>query len=118
MGELTTHVLDTARGVPAAGMRVDLITLDGDIAGRIVKVVTTNEAGRTDEPLLAGAAMKTGRYEMCFHVGDYFRRAGVALADPPFLDLVPVRFAIADARAHYHLPLLVSPWSYTTYRDG
>lgn len=118
MGELTTHVLDAVRGTPAAGMRIDLMSLDGDIAARVLKIVTTNDAGRTDEPLLVGRGLKTGRYELCFHVGDYFRAAGLRLTEPPFLDLIPVRFAAADPTAHYHIPLLVSPWSYTIYRGG
>jgi hydroxyisourate hydrolase len=118
VGELTTHVLDTARGRPAARMRIDLTTIDDAGSVHPIKAVTTNEAGRTDAPLLTGAAMQPGRYELCFYVGDYFRAAGVTLADPPFLGRVPVRFAIAEPDAHYHIPLLVSPWSYTTYRGG
>jgi 5-hydroxyisourate hydrolase len=78
----------------------------------------TNRDGRTDAPLLEGATMRAGRYEIVFELGAYFRAAGVALADPPFLDSVPVRFAIADAAGHYHVPLLASPWSYATYRGS
>ena len=113
MGRLTTHILDTAIGRPAAGVRV-VLRRDGQSLAEVV----TNADGRTDKPLLDGAAFKPGRYELTFHVGDYFRRRGAALADPPFLDCVPIRFSIADAHAHYHVPLLCSPWSYSTYRGS
>jgi 5-hydroxyisourate hydrolase len=116
-GRLTTHVLDTARGVPAAGVRIELLAIGPDGAARPVKTVTTNADGRTELPLLAAAEMTAGHYEIRFHVGAYFRAAG-PVADPPFLDVVPVRFAIADLAAHYHVPLLVSPWGYTTYRGS
>ena len=115
---LTTHVLDTARGVPAGGVRVDLSAVEPDGRLRLIRTVTTNADGRTEAPLLAEGEMKVGRYELTFHVGAHFRAASVALADPPFLDQVPVRFAIADPDAHYHVPLLVSPWSYATYRGS
>jgi 5-hydroxyisourate hydrolase len=85
---------------------------------RLLATVTTNADGRPDRPLLAGDAMRVGRYEIAFHVGAYFRSPGTPEADPPFLEVVPVRFAIADAQGHYHVPLLVSPWSYTTYRGS
>jgi 5-hydroxyisourate hydrolase len=117
MGRLTTHVLDTARGVPAAGMRVELYALDGE-RRTLVKSFVTNKDGRTDAPLLDGDAFKTGQYELVFAVGAYFRGAGLILPEPAFLDDVPVRFAIADAGGHYHVPLLASPWSYTTYRGS
>ncbi len=116
MGRLTTHVLDTARGVPAAGMSIELFSLEGTRTR--LKSVVTNKDGRTDAPLLEGDALKAGRYELVFAVAAYFRAAGLNLADPPFLDEVPVRFAIADPAAHYHVPLLASPWSYTTYRGS
>lgn len=116
---LTTHVLDTVHGRPAAGVRIDVSAIEEDGRARLLATVTTNADGRPDRPLLAGEAMRAGRYEIAFHVGAYFRKAGAAsAADPPFLDVVPVRFAIADGRAHYHVPLLVSPWSYTTYRGS
>lgn len=118
MGRLTTHVLDTANGRPAPGVRIDLHRVGADERPSLLKTVVTNADGRTDEPLLAGEAMAVGRYELLFHVGAYFRATGARLADPPFLDRVPVRFAIAEAEAHYHVPLLVSPWSYTTYRGS
>jgi 5-hydroxyisourate hydrolase len=116
--ELTTHVLDTAHGRPGVGMRVDLVAIGPAGARQALISATTNAEGRTDAPLLAGAAMQCGRYELCFHVAAYFRASGIALAEPPFLDIVPVRFAIGDPAARYHIPLLVSPWSYTTYRGG
>jgi 5-hydroxyisourate hydrolase len=115
---LTTHVLDTARGRPAAGLRIDLSAIDREGSPRLIKTVSTNTDGRTDAPLLAAGEMATGRYEIAFHVGAYFRSVGTAGDDSPFLDVVPVRFAIADTAAHYHVPLLVSPWSYTTYRGS
>ena len=115
---LTTHVLDTARGRPAAGVRIDLSSIDADGRAHLLTTATTNADGRTEAPLLEGDALAPGRYEIAFHVGAYFRRAGSPVSDPPFLDIVPVRFAIAEARGHYHVPLLVSPWSYTTYRGS
>ena len=114
MGRLTTHVLDTASGKPAAGVRV-VLRRDGDAA--VVAEAATNADGRLDKPLLEGGAFKGGRYELTFHVGDYFRKAGTALADPAFLDVIPLRFAIAED-AHYHVPLLVSPYGYSTYRGS
>lgn len=117
MGRLTTHVLDTHAGRPAAGVRVELYRLDG--AGPALLVAhTTNADGRTDHPLLEGSALEPGRYELRFHVGAYFAALGVPLAEPPFLDVVPVAFGIADAAGHYHVPLLASPWAYTTYRGS
>ena len=117
MGKLSTHVLDTAHGKPAAGMKVELWVFDGE-SKSLVKTVRTNNDGRTDEPLLIGDALKTGAYAIAFHVADYFAACGLALPTPNFLDVVPVRFSIADASANYHVPLLVSPWSYSTYRGS
>jgi 5-hydroxyisourate hydrolase len=120
-GRLTTHMLDTARGLPAAGVALELFRLHGDGAEERRERVTrsmTNADGRTDRPLLQGIDLRPGRYELVFLVGDYFRRAIPDLPDPPFLDRVPVRFGIADAELHYHVPLLVSPWSYSTYRGS
>ena len=117
MSSLTTHVLDVHSGVPAHGMRIDLSRLEGD-AYRLVKTVTTDADGKSPEPLLAAAEMRAGRYEIVFHVDDYFAARGVPLADPPFVERVPVRFAIAKPDEHYHVPLLVSPWSYSTYRGS
>ena len=118
-GRLTTHVLDTAQGRPAAGMVVELWRLDAEGAKReLLKTVRTNADGRADAPLLAGEELAAGGYELVFAVGDYFAAQPVATADPPFLDRVPVRFGIADPGAHYHVPLLVSPWAYSTYRGS
>jgi 5-hydroxyisourate hydrolase len=110
MGKLTTHVLDTAQGRPGAGIQVELYAVEG-AARKPLKTVHTNADGRTDAPLLEGEALRPGTYELAFHVGAYFRSQG-------FLDVVPVRFRIADASQHYHVPLLCSPWSYTTYRGS
>jgi 5-hydroxyisourate hydrolase len=115
-GRLTTHVLDTAHGVPAATMALALYRLAAQPA--LVVRATTNGEGRCDAPLLAGPAFAVGRYRLEFHAGDYFRARGVALPDPAFVDVVAIEFGIADAQAHYHVPLLVSPWSYATYRGS
>lgn len=116
--DLTTHVLDTTHGRPAAGVRVDLAMVEADGRLRMIKTVATNADGRTDEPLLAEGDMKVGRYQLTFHVGPYFAASGTPLAHPPFLDQVPVRFAIGDLDRHYHVPLLVSPFGYVTYRGS
>jgi 5-hydroxyisourate hydrolase len=115
MGRITTHVLDTAAGRPAAGLKVVLNRLDRSPI--MLAEAVTNADGRVDRPLLEGSNFAIGRYEIVFHVGDYFRRAGVALPDPAFLDLVPLRFGVAQD-AHYHVPLLVSPYAYSTYRGS
>lgn len=115
MGRLTTHVLDTAAGKPAAGLRVSLKILDRPADPAVEGI--TNSDGRLDSPLLEGAAFGPGHYELHFHVGDYFRAQGMALADPAFLEIVPIRFGIA-ADSHYHVPLLVSPYGYSTYRGS
>ena len=118
-GKLTTHVLDTARGRPAEGMTVELF-LHEPGGGEPERVTTarTNADGRTDEPLLGSGELRAGSYELVFDVGAYFASAGLASADRPFLGLVPVRFGIADPDASYHVPLLASPWSYSTYRGS
>ena len=118
MGHLSTHVLDTANGCPAAGMQVRLQRLQGDGTAQTVKSVVLNADGRADAPLLDASAMAAGRWRLCFDVAPYFRARGVALPDPPFLDVVQLDFGIADAAGHYHVPLLVSPWSYSTYRGS
>jgi 5-hydroxyisourate hydrolase len=110
MGKLTTHVLDIARGKPGAGIPVELYRLENE-TGTLVAKATTNRDGRTDAPLLEGASFRSGTYQLVFHIGAYFASQG-------FLDAVPIRFTIADAAAHYHVPLLCSPWSYTTYRGS
>lgn len=109
MAWLTTHVLDTARGVPAQGVRVELHT-----DGQRIRSMVTNPDGRIGEAL----AVEPGTYELTFHAADYFRREQVALSDPPFLDVVVIRFGIADPNGHYHVPLLLSPYGYTTYRGS
>ena len=117
MGKLTTHVLDTANGRPAAGMALELSILEGT-AWKTLKTLQTNPDGRTDAPLLEGAALKAGQYRLSFAVASYYRDLGTKLPEPPFLDRVPLRFGIADPAAHYHVPLLCSPWSYATYRGS
>ncbi|GAB4192135.1 MAG: 2-oxo-4-hydroxy-4-carboxy-5-ureidoimidazoline decarboxylase [Thalassobaculales bacterium] len=117
-GRLSTHVLDTHAGRPAAGVAVELWELQpGDQARRVAAAVT-NADGRTDAPLIAGRPVPIARYELRFDIGAHFARAGAALADPPFLGLVPVRFAVAEPEGHYHVPLLATPWSYATYRGS
>ena len=127
MGWLSTHVLDTANGCPAADMELTLLRLEekrNAIAGfrpnyQHLKTVKTNKDGRTDAPLLEGEGFQPGFYEIVFVVGDYFSTQSLELPKQhPFLDLVPIRFGIEDASAHYHVPLLVSPWSYSTYRGS
>jgi len=118
MARLSTHVLDTMNGRPAAGVKIALYRLDGETRS-LVKEVVTNADGRTDSPLLTGEEYKTGQYELVFRIGDYFRSIGGAtLPQPAFLDVVPLRFGIAEADGHYHVPLLASPWSYSTYRGS
>src|SRR5579872_58524 len=120
-GCLTTHVLDTARGRPAAGVTIELFRLHGEGAEerreRLARTVT-NADGRTDRPPLQGVDLRAGRYELVFLIGDYFRRTTPDLPDPPFIDRVPIRFGVADPTAHYHVPLLASPWGFTTYRGS
>ncbi|WP_342362545.1 hydroxyisourate hydrolase [Terrarubrum flagellatum] len=118
MGRLSTHVLDTVAGGPAANVRIELFAIGPAGERELVKGVRTNNDGRTDEPLLTGSAMRVGAFELVFHVGEHFRATGAKMSDPPFLDVIPVRFQIADADGHYHVPLLASPWSYSTYRGS
>ena len=118
MGRLTTHVLDTVQGKPAAGMKIELWELDPAGERTLLVDVYTNDDGRTGGPLLEGDSFAAGTYELVFLVGDYFARQDIATSDPPFLDRVPVRFTIAASDAHYHIPLLVSPWAYSTYRGS
>ena len=118
MGRLSTHVLDTARGRPAGNVVIELHRLTPARDWELVKRTATNGDGRTDEPLLANEAFRPGTYLLSFHVGAYFSGTGVGTGDPPFLDIVPLRFTIAECDDHYHLPLLASPWSYSTYRGS
>lgn len=116
-GYVTTHVLDAARGCPAAGMRIDLYALEGE-ERRLVRTVTTNADGRTDAPVIPKAEIAAGTFELVFFAGDYLDAAGVAGESPRFLDRIPIRFGVADVEAHYHVPLLLSPYSYSTYRGS
>jgi hydroxyisourate hydrolase len=117
MGRLSTHVLDTHSGHPAQGVSIELVQI-GPAGERVLKRVVTNADGRTDAPLLDGPEYAPGVYELRFHAGDYFRARGVDMTEPPFLDVVPIRFGLAEADGRYHVPLLVSPWSFSTYRGS
>ena len=118
MGHLSTHVLDTMHGCPAAGMQVTLQRIDSDGA-HTLKALTLNADGRSnDGPLLYASTIAVGRYRLIFEVAPYFRARGVTLPEPAFVDVVQLDFGIADAAGHYHVPLLVSPWSYSTYRGS
>lgn len=116
-GQLTTHVLDVMHGCPAANLQIELWRVfPFEERRELLRTVCTNANGRTDTPLLCDEELKAGRYELVFAVGAYFAARQVVLPEPSFLDMVPVRFSIADSNAHYHVPLLVSPWAYSTYR--
>jgi 5-hydroxyisourate hydrolase len=114
---LTTHVLDTANGKPGEGIKIDFSVLDGETY-KLLKTVHTNADGRNAEPLLTPDNMKAGKYQLVFYVGEYFTKLGTQLPNPPFLEKAIIQFGMADATAHYHVPILVSPWSYTTYRGS
>lgn len=119
MSKLTTHVLDTAHGCPAIAMTIELWQIQPESdEKKLLKTVTTNSDGRTDRPMLAEDEFQVGIYELVFYVGAYFAKISDNLPDPAFLDRVPIRFGIANPKAHYHVPLLVSPWSYSTYRGS
>ena len=118
MPRLSTHVLDTAHGRPAQGVTIHLSRISDDGARTLLVRTSTNADGRTNQPLLAEETFATGLYELEFHVGAYFRDLGASLAEPAFIDIVPIRFGICDPGGHYHVPLLVSPWSYSTYRGS
>lgn len=117
MGQLTTHVLDTAQGIPAAGVPIMVLRVRG-ADRQTVATAITNEQGRVDVPLLTGSDFTPGTYELAFEVEEYFRQQPVSTGSPPFLDVVTLRFTVADADQHFHIPLLVSPWSYSTYRGS
>jgi 5-hydroxyisourate hydrolase len=117
MGKISTHVLDTTQGKPGAGVTVELYRVDAT-ARILVKADTTNTDGRCSVPLAEGDALVPGKYELVFGAGDYFAAQGVALPDPPFLDRVIIAFGIADATQNYHVPLVLTPWSYSTYRGS
>lgn len=116
-GRLTTHVLDTALGKPAEGLMIELFWLENG-QRQWISTVKTNADGRVDQPLLEGVGFMAGTYELVFHAGDYLRRSAAELPDPAFLDVIPLRFGVADASAHYHVPLLLSPYGYSTYRGS
>lgn len=116
-GFLTTHILDTARGIPAAGVAITLYRVSDENRTQIAKTVT-NADGRTDSPILPADQFAVGIYELVFHAGEYLRTTGQAGADPLFLDDIPIRFGMSDADAHYHVPLLLSPYGYSTYRGS
>jgi 5-hydroxyisourate hydrolase len=118
MGRLTTHVLDTAQGKPAAGVLIWLYRVEGSGARMRLGAFTTNADGRCDQPLLEGHAFTSGTYELEFHAGDYFAAMGVRQMEPKFLDIVTIRFGVAAADQHYHVPLLISPFAYSTYRGS
>lgn len=116
-GRLSTHVLDTVNGKPAPGLRLTLSEIGASARG-LLKEAVTNADGRTDTPLIADEPLRIGTYEITFHAGDYFRALGTTLPEPPFVDVVPIRFGIAEPEGHYHVPLLVSPWTFSTYRGS
>ena len=112
MGRLTTHVLDTSLGKPAAGLKIEVW------GETLLKTITTNQDGRADHPLLEGESLVIGQYELRFFAGDYLRALGLKLPEPLFLDVIPIRFGISNAGQHYHVPLLLSPFGYSTYRGS
>lgn len=117
MGRLTTHVLDAAHGCPGSAIKVELYRIEGE-QQELVTTVVTNDDGRCDGPILQGEDYRSGVYQLHFHAGDYYRARGVALPDPAFLDVVVLRFGIDAGQDHYHVPLLISPYSYSTYRGS
>ncbi|CCN80655.1 5-hydroxyisourate hydrolase [Vibrio nigripulchritudo SFn27] len=117
MGKLTTHVLDTTHGVPAAAISIELYRISGN-EQMLLKTVKTNNDGRTDEPMLSGEEFKAGKYELAFQVAHYYKENGIELDSVPFLDDVVIRFGLSDEDSHYHVPLLVSPYGYSTYRGS
>lgn len=117
MGKLSTHVLDVTQGKPGAGVKIELYA-DGPDGMRLLRTAVTNQDGRCDTPLLEGETMRAGEYELVFAAGDYFAAQGIVLPEPRFLDHVKIRFGIADPSQNYHVPLVVSPWSYSTYRGS
>lgn len=114
---ITSHVLDISSGRPAVGVRIDLFRLEGGVA-ELLRTDVTNTDGRLSGPMLSGEDFKVGMYELIFHVGDYFRERDVELPEPAFLDQVPIRFGVASNASHYHVPLLIAPWGYNTYRGS
>ena len=117
MGKLSTHILDTVHGAPAANVLIELYSMDTTVP-KLLVTARTNADGRTDAPLLTDAEVKRGRYRLVFHIGKHFKNKGMTLPDPPFVDVVPIDFGIADEAANYHVPLVCSPWTYSTYRGS
>lgn len=117
MGKLTTHLLDLHAGTPARGVRIELHAVEAD-GTRLLLATRSNADGRCDAPLLEGETLARGRYQLSFHVAEYYRAAGLVLPDPPFIEVAVLHFGIADPAQHYHVPLLMSPWSYSTYRGS
>ena len=117
-GRLSTHVLDNHNGKPAGGIAVELVELAALGESRVITRAVTNSDGRTDAPLIGGRPVPIGRYELRFSVGKYFAARGVPMSDPPFLDEIPLRFSVSEPEGHLHVPLLVTPWSYATYRGS
>lgn len=117
MGRLTTHVLDTAKGLPGSDIKVELYKVEGEQT-TLINTVYTNHDGRTDAPILEGADYISGKYQLVFHTSPYFKKQGIELLEPAFLDDVVIRFGIAEGEEHYHVPLLISPYSYSTYRGS
>jgi 2-oxo-4-hydroxy-4-carboxy-5-ureidoimidazoline decarboxylase len=117
-GRLSTHVLDTHRGSPAPGIAIELLEIAASGSSRVITRAITNADGRTDRPIMADAPIPIAQYELRFNVGDYFARQGVPVTDPPFLGIIPIRFAVAEPEGHYHVPIIVTPWSYSTYRGS
>ena len=116
MGKLSTHILDTVHGGPAPNVLIELYSMDP--VPKLLVTARTNADGRTDAPLLKDAEVKRGRYRLIFHVGEHFKSKGMTLPDPPFIDVVPIDFGIADEGGNYHVPLVCSPWTYSTYRGS
>jgi 2-oxo-4-hydroxy-4-carboxy-5-ureidoimidazoline decarboxylase len=117
-GRLSTHVLDTHRGSPAPGIAIELLEIAASGSSRVITRAVTNADGRTDRPIMAEQPIPIAQYELRFNVGDYFARQGVPVTDPPFLGVIPIRFAVAEPEGHYHVPIIVTPWSYSTYRGS
>jgi len=117
-GRLTTHVLDLSKGLPAKEIKVELWHIKSERSRNLLKTVHTNSDGRVDSPLLEGEEVTIGEYELLFYAGDYLKAQGISISNPPFLDCVPIRFGIADSNRHYHIPLLVAPGGYSTYRGS
>ena len=117
MGKLSTHILDTVHGGPAANVLIELYSMDTTVP-KLLVTARTNADGRTDAPLLTDTEVKRGRYRLIFHIGEHFKSTGMTLPDPPFVDVVPIDFGIADEGGNYHVPLVCSPWTYSTYRGS